>query len=131
MKLCSRCKVEKPKDQFRSRKNRACGVTSECTDCCKIRDKSRYRNKHLLETFGIDTVEFDRILATQDGKCNICGTEHNNGKHFDVDHDHISNEVRGLLCRNCNRGIGYLGDNIVNLYSAIRHLTKMGKGING
>jgi DNA-directed RNA polymerase subunit RPC12/RpoP len=44
----------------------------------------------------------------QCGKCAICGTEFtsdNRGTVLNVDHDHKTQVVRGLLCRNCNRSI--------------------------
>jgi uncharacterized protein YlaI len=38
------------------------------------------------------------MKATQQNKCALCGEV----KKLDIDHDHITHEVRGLLCRQCN-----------------------------
>lgn len=45
------------------------------------------------------------------------------GKDLHVDHDHNWNEVRGLLCGSCNRGIGLLQENPQHLYKAAKYLT--------
>ena len=52
------------------------------------------------------------MLAEQEGCCAICGTEDpgKNGR-FNVDHNHDTGEIRGLLCYGCNVGIGHLRDN--------------------
>jgi hypothetical protein len=43
-----------------------------------------------------------------------------------VDHDHRTNQVRGMLCFNCNRGLGYLDDDLVTLYRAADYLESHG-----
>lgn len=39
-----------------------------------------------------------------------------------VDHDHKNGLIRGLLCRSCNLGLGFLKDSKENLESAIKYL---------
>ena len=39
-----------------------------------------------------------------------------------VDHDHLTNEFRGLLCNGCNKGLGLFRDNIQSLNNAIKYL---------
>lgn len=75
-----------------------------------------------LKKTGISDCEFDRILLTQNNKCAICLNDNSLGHRLCVDHDHETNEIRGLLCHNCNRGIGLLGDSIDRLQSAIEYL---------
>ena len=61
--------------------------------------------------YGITRADFDALLANQRGVCAICKGPHVGvGKRFHIDHCHNSNEVRGLLCGNCNTAIGLLGD---------------------
>ncbi len=88
------------------------------------------RKHHLKKTFGITLEDYDYMLYKQDYRCAVCGSDYPgcNGKgkrnSFCVDHDHETNKVRGLLCRNCNTGIGLLGDNIKGLEKAIKYLEK-------
>lgn len=41
-----------------------------------------------------------------------------------VDHCHISGKVRGILCNECNRGLGYFHDNKESLMNAAQYLTE-------
>lgn len=65
--------------------------------------------------YGLQKGEYAVLLAKQGGLCAICGREEtarsSRGiKQMTVDHDHKTGKVRGLLCNNCNAGIGYLKD---------------------
>jgi hypothetical protein len=76
----------------------------------------------LWKNFGITPKDYDDLLVKQDGRCAICRSPGNNGRRFAVDHDHDTKEVRGLLCGNCNRGLGYLQDDVSILKAALRYL---------
>ncbi len=43
---------------------------------------------------------------------------------FSVDHNHNTGKVRGLLCNNCNAGIGLFQDSIKILEKALLYLKK-------
>ena len=63
------------------------------------------------------------MLLQQDNRCLICNiTEEAYGRKFCIDHDHKTGLVRGLLCNNCNSGIGFLRDDTNILLSAIKYL---------
>jgi len=71
------------------------------------------------------------MLVAQGGGCAICGTVVPGGKgQFHIDHDHAccpkarscGKCIRGLLCGNCNVGIGMLGDNADRLGKAFSYL---------
>lgn len=72
----------------------------------KLTPHERYE-KHLKVHYGLDREAYQALLAKQGGACAICHTPPN-GRVLDVDHDHITNIVRGLLCRRCNLAVGYI-----------------------
>lgn len=64
------------------------------------------------------------MLSRQDDRCAICRTEIPGGRHgiFNIDHNHQTGEVRGLLCSKCNVGLGCFKDDLLVLESAIDYL---------
>ena len=63
-----------------------------------------------------------KMLVDQDYKCVICNTKYSDTKKLHVDHCHNTGKVRGLLCSNCNNGMGKLGDSIERLELVINYL---------
>ena len=57
-------------------------------------------------------------MAETTPHCPICGSE----EPLVVDHDHSTQEVRGLICNNCNLVLGHAKDNIETLQNAIAYL---------
>lgn len=93
---------------------------------------SRYRKSHpwtpeyarerkLKSAYGLTIEDYNRMLRKQGGTCAICFRPPN-GERLVVDHDHIQNKVRGLLCSRCNKGIGMLEDNPRLLSKAVTYL---------
>lgn len=72
----------------------------------KSGDPEVKRNTRLLRSFGITAAEYDRMLEDQGGKCGICRLDCTSGRRLAVDHCHETGRVRGLLCGNCNHGLG-------------------------
>ena len=67
------------------------------------------KQNDLRKMFGISLEEYETMLARQDGVCAICG-QRDQWFSLAVDHCHASNRIRGLLCSQCNRGIGMFKD---------------------
>lgn len=88
------------------------------------RNKDKYKEKRLKYFYGISLQEYNKIFENQNGCCAICGEPQKQQKALAVDHNHITGKIRGLLCPNCNRGIGYLKDNSHILQKAIQYLDK-------
>ena len=75
--------------------------------CKESGGKSRSNRKsHLKRTFGLAPDQYDAKLQSQGGVCLICQQPPAEGQFLDVDHDHTTGRPRGLLCRNCNEGLG-------------------------
>jgi hypothetical protein len=64
------------------------------------------RTSHLKRKYGLTLEGFDALLASQGGGCAICGKPDVDN----VDHDHRTGQVRGILCWNCNIALGQLED---------------------
>lgn len=81
------------------------------------------RRKHGCED--ISEQDCKALLKKQGGKCAICRKElvwPSKGTH--VDHNHKTGRVRGVLCNNCNRGLGSFQDDPEILTSAARYARK-------
>jgi hypothetical protein len=121
-----------PQGRFKKKACRCCSKEFEpqspchlyCSDECVVQGKT---SKYLERTYGITLQDYLEILNTQNHRCKICREkgfkmkEHHNLL-LVVDHCHKENFVRGLLCHNCNRGIGLLKDSVSNLSAAIDYL---------
>lgn len=72
-----------------------------------------------MRTYGITTEEYEDMYLAVTGHCQICG------EYWDilaVDHDHETGKVRGLLCQQCNRGIGIFQDDPIRVRQALTYL---------
>jgi hypothetical protein len=76
-----------------------------------------------IRSYGISVEEYDDMLESQGGGCYICGIGPV-GRALDIDHDHRTGKVRGLLCSNHNRALGLLGDDPDLLLAAHTYLVK-------
>ena len=77
------------------------------------------RKSHLKITYGITPEDYDKMYQSQDGKCAICDLV---TAKFYIDHSHESHRIRGLLCLNCNWGLGHFRDSAKLLTKAIKYL---------
>lgn len=85
-------------------------------------NRDKCKDMALIRKFGITLKQYHEMSEAQGGVCAICRKANSDGRLFAVDHDHKTQEVRGLLCGNCNRGIGNLHDSIEVLQAAISYL---------
>lgn len=151
MKICTKCKQSKLEAEFGRRALAKDGLNTYCRQCRSVVDKIyhgdnrekslsqsqawRKRNpekakansrRHQLLQYGITVEQFDDMARAQGGVCAICkkppaGTANHGVLH--VDHDHITNKIRGLLCGPCNRAIGLMRDNPDQLVASAYYLT--------
>lgn len=102
---------------------------------CEISRKSYHKNKtrdarrryHLKSKYGVSLEEYAEKLTAQNGVCAICTnpeTSLRRGtiKSLDVDHNHDSGQVRGLLCSACNAALGLLQEDKERLQAMINYL---------
>jgi Recombination endonuclease VII len=86
--------------------------------------------RNLFRNYGMTPECFNALWQQQSGLCDVCKAPMlPKGRTSDaacVDHNHATGEVRGLLCRGCNHGIGCLKDSPKVLQQAIEYLEKRG-----
>jgi len=177
MKICTKCNIEKPLEEFHKSSRDKSGVRSECKICvlgheprkpiiegtkicktcnieketeefgnilvknklykqasCKTcknkqrtekrkldadKEKLRKRKQRLMAKYGLTIENYEVMYGNQEGKCFICNKPESL---LHVDHCHTSGNVRGLLCSNCNVGLGNFKDNVENLLKAVEYL---------
>lgn len=115
-KHCNRCKELLPLASFVKQ-----GVSSP--DGHGYTCKSCMSDYKLEKKYGLSKKDNELLYTNQEGKCAICNTFFLR-KHLVVDHNHNTGETRGLLCNNCNRGLGLLQDNEQVLFAAQQYLMK-------
>jgi len=86
--------------------------------------RKTYRAWQLKTFYGITSEERDLIIRAQNNRCAICGKLLIKTKDTQIDHNHKTNKVRGILCANCNLGLGQFQDNILILQRAISYLER-------
>lgn len=78
--------------------------------------------------YGIGIDEYNRLFEKQGGCCAICGKHQSKiDKSLCVDHNHINEEIRGLLCPHCNWALGFFNVDKENedlLLKAINYLRR-------
>ena len=77
-----------------------------------------------LKQYGLTIEHYNKLLLQQNNKCAICEQNCPTGKKLAVDHNHTTGQIRGLLCMECNTGIGKLKDNPILIAKALNYLLK-------
>lgn len=117
-------KIKKYNKQYNQNpKNKASNKERRKIYLSNPENKEKAKIKAILTKYRLSQEEFKKILGKSGGKCEICyvslyGLEYK----LNIDHCHKTNKVRGILCRNCNLGIGFFEENKKVLSSAIKYL---------
>jgi hypothetical protein len=137
--VCEDCKQEKPTRFYKTAK-KCQGCSKEAWKKAKAERRAAKRKadpeshsrldfeSDLMKNYGITAAQYDEMYEAQNGKCDCCKrpeAEFKRGLH--VDHDHVTGQVRALLCTKCNPGLGYFDDDIEKLEMAIAYLKKFKK----
>jgi len=115
---------EKNKDKVRDRNKKNWRKRKEFYSSERGIESSR--RSHLKRKYDMTLEEYNHILEKQENTCAICGNHETTKRNrfLTVDHCHETNKIRGLLCNNCNRTLGLLGENIETLKKMIEYLIK-------
>lgn len=106
-KVCGKCDTSQPLTAFTKASDRSDGLSGQCRTC--------QRAHHYRRKYGISIADYDLMFAKQGGRCAICGTDDLGRRTskpgvFHIDHCHDTGKVRGLLCGDCNTGLGCFKD---------------------
>lgn len=153
-RLCNNCQKRKAIDEYElcnSGKNRR-GTCKECRSEYgrAYRQRPEWKQQSISNArkyrYGISEEQYQKMLEEQGGKCAICKREETclnadgTTKNLSVDHDHncCSGEksscgkcIRALLCAGCNRGIGYMRDDVDILLDAATYLMSFNNVLAG
>jgi hypothetical protein len=128
LKRCSKCKIPKSIDEFHKRKTSKDGHDHYCKECSNashrnkyntdIEYKERMKRKNIKRSYMLSDnklTELNKITH-----CQICNTQLIKRKC--IDHNHITGNIRGILCTKCNNLLGQCNDSIEILSSAITYI---------
>lgn len=141
MKICRTCKQEKDVKSFyilRHNKNGKICTSLDCKKCFGSKISNKYHKNKIFKKeennliakrsrlkliYKITIEDYDILFKNQNGKCAICGKYQSElKKELNVDHCHITGKVRGLLCLDCNHGLGKFFDNSEILQNAVDYI---------
>ena len=148
-KVCNTCGILKPLTEFHKQNTGIHGRLSQCKECRKkyvvanadmIRDREREwakndgkmykkasrRKSRIKKKYGVTEDQVNTLLENQEFRCCICKTDDPGATGWQIDHDHDVGDVRGILCRKCNLGLGLFGDDHRVLRAASEYLRKSG-----
>jgi hypothetical protein len=108
-RVCKTCGVEKLSTEFHKEKRASSGLYAHCKPCRSAREK--------FWKYNLQFNDYKEMVQATP-HCPICGSE----EPLVVDHDHSTQEVRGLICQPCNKGLGFFRDNQQSLLNAIAYL---------
>jgi len=136
LRICARCKQEKPREAFGG------PTATYCRPCATEYERERrsahgkqdpiYTRMLNLRRYGLTPEQFDTMLAAQGGRCAICRTGSPGGQGWHVDHNHsccntrkrsCGKCTRGILCSRCNIAIGNLRDDPVIIQAALDYVS--------
>jgi hypothetical protein len=124
-KRCPRCGETKVLADFARNRSSKSGYGSYCKPCHNsVVAENRQKNHGDSRTFclnrryRVDAAQVAWMILQQGGVCALCCS----GKPEHVDHDHRTKRVRGILCFNCNRGLGKFADDVELMSRAVEYL---------
>jgi len=141
--LCHRCRESKPPAEFYPHATSRRGYQYWCISCCSAvrrervgipQDPKLSRIYKLKEAYGITPEDYDAMYKQQQGRCATCGVQkepweagsgiEGRDRFLVVDHCHVDGWVRGLLCGNCNHGLGKFCDDPALMRAAADYLIR-------
>ncbi|WP_422097507.1 endonuclease VII domain-containing protein [Variovorax sp.] len=89
-------------------------------------NKAAYRarqRRQRVARYGLTPEQLTAILQRQEHQCPICQRFLSEATVPSIDHCHVTNSVRGVLCRRCNSALGMLEESPSNVERALEYLS--------
>jgi hypothetical protein len=115
-------KTGKPTPEYKCRE---CRNDSEINR--RLKDLDAYYLSKVKIKYGLTEEQYLELYKSARGACQVCGTVPTGRgpyRSLNVDHDHVTGRVRGLLCAACNKALGYARDNSDTLRKLADYLEK-------
>ncbi|GAG68680.1 unnamed protein product [marine sediment metagenome] len=111
IKICSKCKrkLSATTKFFCQDKRRKDGLANPCKRCKRKYEQSKHARfldwkRSIEHRYGLKIIGYNKLFNTQNGCCAVCGRHQSELKRrLDVDHNHQTDKIRGLLCNYCNK----------------------------
>ena len=130
-KRCGCCRQEKSSSEFHKNRTRPCGYQQTCKECAKNsrRINKTGRKTKLKQKYNLTLDQYEFMSTIQNHVCAICqkpesAKQKGTTRFLSVDHCHATSKIRGLLCFECNIGLGKFKDDTQLLTKAIAYLKK-------
>lgn len=90
----------------------------------KLSHPEGHKANSLKYAYGATLEEYYKLMHRAKNKCEVCGKRSGRLRQqkLNLDHNHATKKLRGILCGSCNRGLGYFKDSIVLLQKMIKYL---------
>jgi hypothetical protein len=72
--------------------------------------------------YEINETDWQSLFRRQGKRCAICQTKEPGARGWHTDHDHSTKKIRGILCQQCNHGLGNFKDTTALLEAAVEYL---------
>lgn len=125
-KLCSCCGQWKSFDHFSPSRTGAGKLKGKCLSCESkppVISKEKRKEYMIKHRYGMSPSDLVALWESNDKGCHICSTPLSLDQ-VHIDHCHDTGAVRGVLCRECNVGIGMFKDDPELLLKASTYLVQ-------
>lgn len=112
-RVCPNCRIPRDPECFKPGRVR-CSVCLAYGRGAHLKFRPRRNASDVARNYGISVERYRELLAKQNNRCAVCGNEQDqlasDGRRYalHVDHDHVTGQIRGLVCRRCNYLIGWM-----------------------
>jgi Recombination endonuclease VII len=97
--------------------------------CCRACANMHSCNNSKIKLYGMTPEKREEMFNAQGRCCAVCKSTEHGGRGWQIDHDHATDEVRGILCQHCNLALGQAKDSIEILQALIEYLRRTSHGI--